>query len=69
MLISPTNVIGEIGTVSTSAFSTIAPIVYIVMGIALAFFIAEILINIVSERNLDKRISDTVERSRAARDL
>jgi len=69
MLISPTNVVGEIGTVSTSVFSSVAPFFYVVLGIVIAFFIGEIVMNIVSERKLDKRIADTLERSRAARDL
>ena len=45
-----TNPLGGIGGIATSFFSDIAPFVYIILGIALAFLIIDIIIAVVSKR-------------------
>jgi hypothetical protein len=45
-----TNPSGGIGSVATSFFADIAPFVYIILGIALAFLIIDIIMVVVSKR-------------------
>lgn len=55
---STTDAYGGLGGVATSFFADIAPFIYIVLGIALAFFIVEIIIGIVSrQKNADSNIN------------
>jgi hypothetical protein len=49
-----TNPASGIGSIATSFFSDIAPFVYIILGIALAFLIIDIIMAIVSK---DKNVS------------
>jgi hypothetical protein len=55
---STTDAYGGLGGVATSFFSDIAPFIYIILGIALAFFIIEIIIGIVSrQKNVNSDIN------------
>jgi len=54
-----TNPSGGIGSVATSLFSDIAPFVYIVLGIALAFLIIDIIIGLYSnQKNADSNLNN-----------
>jgi len=46
---STTNATAEIGAISSTIFSDVAPFIYFVGGIVLAFFIIEMLISILRE--------------------
>ena len=53
-----TNPYDGLGGVATGFFSDIAPFVYLVLGIAIAFFIIEIIIGIVSrQKNVNSDIN------------
>lgn len=54
-----TNPYGGLGGVATSFFADIAPFIYLVLGIAIAFFIIEIIIGIVSrQKNVNSDINN-----------
>jgi len=69
MISTSTNVLGEISSVTSSVFFSVSPYFFFIIGIVVAFFVAEIMIDVANEKKLDKRIADTLERSRATRDL
>jgi hypothetical protein len=47
---------GGLGGVASGFFADISPFVYLVLGIALAFFIIDIIIGIVSKQRNDKTL-------------
>lgn len=69
MIATSSNVVGEIGSVATATFLSVAPIVYFIVGIVLAFFFAGILIDIIAQKKIDKRIETSLEILHDAEDL
>lgn len=65
---STTNATGEIGAIATTAFGNVAPFVYFIAGIVLAFWILEMLSNILwSEKQ--KREETLSRADRAEKEL
>ena len=65
MIISPpTNAFSEIGTVAQSIFDSVSPAVIMIIGILLAFFVVEMIIDSVSYRSLNEKVDRELERSR-----
>lgn len=70
MLISTTtNATSEIGSVATSSFGAVAPFIYLIFGIIIAFFVAEIIIDMVAQKKHDREIDDTLDRLHTSIDL
>lgn len=58
---SATSTVSEIGVVSSNAFSSISPYLYLVIGLVLAFFILEMLIDIIATSKSDKKLYDRID--------
>lgn len=57
-----TSTISDLGAVSSTAFNDIAPWVYLVAGIVLAFFIIEYLIDLTAQREATDMYAGRVEK-------
>lgn len=63
MIATSTDVLGEIGTAGSSMLSSIAPLLYLIIGIVLAIFIAEMALDISRQKKEDARVEEVLRRS------
>lgn len=57
-----------VSTVATQTFSGIAQPVYLILGVVVAFFVLEIIIDRAQEARLDKEIALTIKNSKDLRE-
>lgn len=61
LISSSTNAYQQIGLVSTNIFTSILPFLYLVLGIILAFFIVELIIDTIRTSQSDKKVQEKMK--------